>query len=710
MRPNQIAITLFAFQRIGCDFNLPTGSMNFRAVCAISVGLLAVPPWAAAAGELLLTNAAQVRALSAAEAWQHLPARLQGVVVGEAEPQGRALVIDDGTACLYVAGPSSLISQVQPTDLVVVEGTSDPGEFAPIIRVRQLRKVGTGNLPEPQRVTFTQMVNGSLDAQWVKISGVVRECHPTEGNSWQSDMVLETSGHRLAVRINNQHAPGDFVDAEVTLRGFCFSQENNNRQMISPMLLMPHAVPVLVDQPAPPKPYDLPLRSVGSLFRFQPQTSYEHRVHLRGVVTCYRPRNFFWIRDGNDGLRVECKQSERLLPGDKVDVVGFPMLGEYAPVLEDAMFKKLNSLPPPAPVFLTNSASAVAHDADLVCLDARLVQKIPGPDGWTLVFDWNGTTVKGLLRFPPGLLPSSDWRDGSQVRVAGICSVISDVVGPISGVWQPDTFSLLLRSPADLTITQMASWWTPKRTTWALACVSTALTLTIALIVFAARRRLHQTALERSQAEREFSAILKERNRIAREIHDTLAQGLSAISMRLELVRKRLQPEPDGVANELELTHSLVRSSLAEMRNSVWNLHSQVLDNGDLATALKEVLRLLTEGTEVQSEFRVTGQKQRLAPVLENNLLRAGQEAITNAIKHARAKKISVTLEFQKKQVRLCVRDDGQGFDTHNPQPSNHGFGLLGMRERIEESHGQLILQSDAQTGTEVVLQAPVVT
>lgn len=178
--------------------------------------------------------------------------------------------------------------------------------------------------------------------------------------------------------------------------------------------------------------------------------------------------------------------------------------------------------------------------------------------------------------------------------------------------------------------------------------------------------------------------------------------------MRLELAKKQLSPGANGAAKDLELAHSVVRSTLAETRNSVWHLHSQVLDTDDLATALKNVLQFLTEGTDIQSEFSIRGESHRLPPLIENNLLRVGQEAITNAVKHALPKKISVTLEFLGKMVCLRVRDNGKGFDSKKPPRSEGGFGLIGMSERIKECHGRMILQSSTQSGTEVVLEVPV--
>jgi signal transduction histidine kinase len=152
----------------------------------------------------------------------------------------------------------------------------------------------------------------------------------------------------------------------------------------------------------------------------------------------------------------------------------------------------------------------------------------------------------------------------------------------------------------------------------------------------------------------------------------------------------------------------LVRDSLQEARNSIWNMRSQVLETGDLPTALQSILKQMAEGSEIKTEFKVTGNPRRLAPFMENNLLRLGQEGITNAIRHAQAKQIGVELDFGEKQFRLSVRDDGRGFDAAGVPKNNGNFGLLGMRERAKEMQGSLEVRSGPGKGTELVLSIPI--
>ena len=209
--------------------------------------------------------------------------------------------------------------------------------------------------------------------------------------------------------------------------------------------------------------------------------------------------------------------------------------------------------------------------------------------------------------------------------------------------------------------------------------------------------------------ESRFAAVLAERNRIAREIHDSLAQGLAGISLQLELVAKMLASSADKASNHLNQARMLARQSLADARQSLWDLRSGGPESSDLPASLSVSARHLTAETGVQTRLQVHGTFRELDHDIESNLLRIGQEAITNAVKHARAQRIDISLEFARDIVRLSVRDNGSGFDPQQrlSTPDGH-FGLLGMRERAEQIGGTLTVSSSPDSGTEISAEVPV--
>ena len=216
-------------------------------------------------------------------------------------------------------------------------------------------------------------------------------------------------------------------------------------------------------------------------------------------------------------------------------------------------------------------------------------------------------------------------------------------------------------------------------------------------------------ALRLRQVRARYGAVLQERNRIAREIHDNLAQEILGISVQLEIVARTMAATPDAARKHLDRARALVRSSVAEARRYVWDLRSQTLEERDLPAALAEMTRRLTAESGVQTQFSVGGTFRPLAPQVENNLLRVGQEAVGNAVRHAQARLISVSLDFGAREVRLEVKDDGRGFDSEHYDGGRGGhFGLVGMRERAEQMGGSATVRSEPGAGTEVTVRVPI--
>jgi signal transduction histidine kinase len=220
------------------------------------------------------------------------------------------------------------------------------------------------------------------------------------------------------------------------------------------------------------------------------------------------------------------------------------------------------------------------------------------------------------------------------------------------------------------------------------------------LVVLFLRLRLRR-------AEREFRAVLGERNRIAREIHDTLAQGYVGISVQLEVLSELLRMSNTKAAEKhLDLTRGYVREGLAEARQSIWALRSQ--DSGE--TTLPVRLRRLVEaevGHELETNFSLFGAYRPMPPGTEQEFLRVAQEAIHNVKKHAGAKHLFVQLEYGPDEIALEVRDDGRGFTANeklDPKPGH--YGLTGMRERAGAIGGTLEVSSEPGAGTTVRLRA----
>jgi signal transduction histidine kinase/ligand-binding sensor domain-containing protein len=227
-----------------------------------------------------------------------------------------------------------------------------------------------------------------------------------------------------------------------------------------------------------------------------------------------------------------------------------------------------------------------------------------------------------------------------------------------------------------------------------------------ALTLAAAAWGLYQLRLR--QLASRFAAVLEERARMAREIHDTLAQGFVGISSQLDAVALAMPDDRSKARQYLDLARKMARHSLTEARRSVMDLRASVLEGQDLGAALHSGAQIWTAGSGVEVHVDVRQNENGLPQEFEQHLLRIAQEAVTNALKHAGANQIWVKLHTESRKLYLRIVDNGHGFEEHDAFSSLGGhFGLIGMRERAERLGGELKLESHPGEGTQVEVTVP---
>lgn len=201
------------------------------------------------------------------------------------------------------------------------------------------------------------------------------------------------------------------------------------------------------------------------------------------------------------------------------------------------------------------------------------------------------------------------------------------------------------------------------------------------------------------------AAVVAERNRLARDIHDTLAQGFMGVIVQLEAAEDAQTKGLSGeAARHIEHASELARDSLQEARRSVHALRPQTLTESDLCVAMESLIRKMTTGTKLRAEFVTDGQPPPLPAGWEENLLRICQEALTNTLRHARAAHFKAHLAFNLEEIRLELNDDGIGFD---PDSRWDGFGLLGIKERAEVMNARWKIESASGKGTTILIALP---
>ena len=221
-----------------------------------------------------------------------------------------------------------------------------------------------------------------------------------------------------------------------------------------------------------------------------------------------------------------------------------------------------------------------------------------------------------------------------------------------------------------------------------------------------ARRRARVRARERALKAR-FVGALEERTRLAREIHDTLLQGVTAVAVQLRVVLPHLDPPPASAAS-LERILALAERTSHEARQAVWDMRPRLRTADEFARALEAAVARIVEGSKLSVRSSVTGRARRLSSEQQDVVLRVAQEAIANVIRHAGASVLRVRLAYGARRVTLTVADNGAGFIVKNDPRSYGGhWGLLGMCERAESVDGALHVRSGRGTGTTIQLVLP---
>ncbi|WP_433966355.1 sensor histidine kinase [Tunturiibacter gelidiferens] len=226
------------------------------------------------------------------------------------------------------------------------------------------------------------------------------------------------------------------------------------------------------------------------------------------------------------------------------------------------------------------------------------------------------------------------------------------------------------------------------------------------LLIAAVALLLYRLRVRRLESQ--FQAVLAERNRVAREIHDTLAQSFVGVSVQLELTSQLLaQSHISEAGQQIDRTRTYVREGLAEARRSIWNLRAITTQNS-LPTRLAHLAEQWNQ-KKLNTRLNITGTYRPLAQSFEDEVFRIAQESLVNAARHANATQVFASLIYDSTRLILSVSDNGRGFEPPElPLPSNGHFGIKGMHERAAQIHAQLTIKSSPENGSTVILEAPI--
>jgi signal transduction histidine kinase len=694
-----------------------------------------------------LRTAAEALALPPEVAMTQLPVAIHGIVAAAEPDWGGKFFVQDESGGIFVSNPGR---QPAVGDVVDVIGVSGPGAFAPVISNAHVTKTGTAPLPVAKQATIERLMAGVEDSQRVEITGLVRAAYFAPTRKLLLEVSLGAYRIRVFPKLPPQLNPESLIAAKVTVRGTAATSFNVAlRQLTAVNLFVPTVEDFIVVQPESRPPFEAPAVKLRDIARYRSTVSLGERLHVRGLVTLQRVGQDFFLQDETGGLRVDSQQSLPALgPGDTVEAVGFLEFINFQPVLKDAVFRR--SQEPPAPVTpravpyeeLRNGQ----HPGELIVLRGKLLAQSSRPvqresgafagQRITCTIQTPDLTFTAECEVPADNTRLSSMPLGSEVELHGVATFETGDDGKLKAL------NLLLPDANSVVILQTPSWFTAERLFIGFAIVCALLTglaawsLSIAkknaMLSFLiaerqkaerelqqahdhleerVRERTEQLKVEmtaRKTAELEFRAVLSERTRLARELHDTLEQALTGIALQLDTAAKLFSRQPDDASQRLELARGFLRQSQLELRRSIWDLRSRELEQFDLAKALTMSCRQIATGISLQVDVATTGERRRLPEIVEENLLRIGQEAMTNVVKHSGATRVVLRLDFSPRSVALEIRDNGTGLAAGGVRTDDtRQFGLLGMSERAKRLEGRFEISGTPGDGTTVRVVIP---
>ena len=406
---------------------------------------------------------------------------------------------------------------------------------------------------------------------------------------------------------------------------------------------------------------------------------------VRGSIVLTRPA--VYMQDSTGGVEIQSDSLPALKIGDEVEVTGEVSLDGFSPLVRKARLRRLQEAVPLSPaVIAANQIATGGYDGRFVQVEG-LLRKISAEKDGTLNMDLDAGTQSFHAILPAGRsrLHLQRLAPESRLRLRGV-SVVDARFNHAA-----DPFVILVRSAEDVEVVAGPPWWRPSNLILA-GLVALALAFTVNYLYLLAKHwRLR--------------AVAEERERVAHEIHDTLAQSFAGIGFQLQAIRNSMPGDALALARQVDLAVLMTRTSHEEARRSIASLRPQSLGSAGLLPALRECAESMVRNGNVTVETQGEDSGRTVPPRIKDTLFRIGQEAIANSIRHASPRRIRIRLQRTKASICLSVEDDGDGFIADSDKA---GFGLMGMRKRAESISATLMVRSQPGLGTRVEVRAAV--
>ena len=423
-----------------------------------------------------------------------------------------------------------------------------------------------------------------------------------------------------------------------------------------------------------------PLRSIKALQVLPPGET----MRLRGVVTLHQP---LFVLDDTGGVSIQMNRAASFNVGDELELTGrMHARGDHT--FHADSIRVLWDRTPIHPVSLTSTqAASGSYEGSLVELRGDLISTSVSPEGY-YVLNMQDAAQRFRVLVPQGLnseIPG-EWKAGSLLRVRGVCTA------PPDNLLRDASFILRSRSDVDVEVLASPPWNRGVRLyiLIALSCTSIAAVVAVYLKLDRWRNR----------------AISQERERLALEMHDTLAQSFAGVSFHLQSRRKSIQGNlevPEHLKKKLDIACSMTADTHREASDRLTALHPS-MEDGDILAQLRRYAVTMLKGEHLPIRIATQGKRRRFSFAVRHELLAIAREAIANVLQHSKATEIRLMLRYEERRAMLSIDDNGEGFDLNQ---KSSGMGLQGMHSRAERIGGSILIGSTSRSGTLVRIIVP---
>jgi signal transduction histidine kinase len=648
-----------------------------------------------------LTFISQIRELAPDQSKKHLPVHIRGIITMETF---WFCILQDASGGIYLPySNENWVKQPRPGEVWEFTGTTDAGDFSPVVTPKTASYVGPAALPQGIRPTWSDFQNGDLDAEQVDIEAAVIDVSDSKMTLLTRDGMVTLLGdvYRPLPRNPATGTSASLKGNVVRLRGVFTADWDSTNRLVKPRIFLLGNVSVSVIEPASTNWFLAPLTPVRDLLQFRSPTVNWGRVKVAGVVLHAEPREYV-LSDGSSSIRVYTRDAETIHDGDWVEAAGYSQIGGPSPTLLEAQIQKKGSAALPKPIVIARSALPNrSDDAKLVQLEALLLSDTMQQTERVLELQTGQSHF--LAKLSSETRATATIRPGTLLKLTGVCSSL----GSRQALSSLDAFELLLNRPSDIVVIRRAPWWTPQRilTLAVMLAVGLMLALTWAALLrrTVARRtlQLKQETENRRLIEQQ-SLLDQERSRVAQDLHDELGARLAEVGILGTLANNPdiSREKQEGYLNRLAELGRMLVSGLDEI---VWAVNPKHDSNEAVSGYLCDYAQdfLLSADISCGIDIARPWPDHIFTSQDRHQLFLAFREALTNVVKHARASEVCVRIGEDTRSLWVAVEDNGKGLASID----HKGDGLTNMSNRMKRIGGECEVSARPGGGTIVTLR-----